>query len=41
MYAVIETGGKQYRVHDGLVFEHELLHGQDVGEAVQFDKVLL
>jgi len=41
MYAVIETGGKQYRVHDGMVFEHELLHGQDVGEAVQFDKVLL
>jgi len=41
MYAVIETGGKQYRVQEGMVFEHELLQGADVGQAVQFDKVLL
>jgi large subunit ribosomal protein L21 len=41
MYAVIETGGKQYRVQDGMILEHELLQGVDVGEAVQFDKVLL
>jgi large subunit ribosomal protein L21 len=41
MYAVIETGGKQYRVHEGMVLEHELLDGVDVGSAVQFDKVLL
>ncbi|MCK5585771.1 50S ribosomal protein L21 [Candidatus Bipolaricaulota bacterium] len=41
MYAVIETGGKQYRVHEGMVLEHELLQGADVGQAVQFDKVLL
>ncbi|MBE0636632.1 50S ribosomal protein L21 [Candidatus Bipolaricaulota bacterium] len=41
MYAVIETGGKQYRVHDGMVFDHELLQGTDVGEVVQFDKVLM
>ena len=41
MYAVIETGGKQYRVQEGMVFEHELLQGTDVGQAVQFDKVLL
>ncbi len=40
MYAVIETGGKQYRVQEGMVFEHELLLGADVGQAVQFDKVL-
>jgi large subunit ribosomal protein L21 len=41
MYAVIETGGKQYRVQEGMVLEHELLQGADVGQAVQFDKVLL
>ena len=41
MYAVIETGGKQYRVHEGMVLKHELLQGADVGQAVQFDKVLL
>jgi large subunit ribosomal protein L21 len=41
MYAVIETGGKQYRVHEGMVLEHELLQGAEVGQAVQFDKVLL
>lgn len=38
---MIETGGKQYRVQDGMILEHELLQGVDVGEAVQFDKVLL
>ena len=41
MYAVIETGGKQYRVHEGMVFDHELLKGAEVGQAVQFDKVLM
>jgi len=41
MYAVIETGGKQYRVETGKLFEHERLDGIAVGESVQFDKVLL
>jgi large subunit ribosomal protein L21 len=41
MYAVIETGGKQYRVEPGMVLKHELLPGVDVGQDVEFDKVLL
>jgi len=41
MYAVIETGGKQYRVEEGTVLKHERLAGAEVGEAVEFDKVLL
>ncbi len=41
MYAVIETGGKQYRVQEGMVLQHELLQDADVGQAVQFDKVLM
>jgi large subunit ribosomal protein L21 len=40
MYAVIETGGKQYRVQVGDFVEIEKLDG-DVGGAVHFDKVLL
>ena len=39
MYAIIETGGKQYRVTPGLTFEVEKLVG-GVGTAVEFDKVL-
>jgi large subunit ribosomal protein L21 len=41
MYAVIETGGKQYRVEEGTVLEHERLDGVEVGETVEFDRVLL
>lgn len=40
MYAVIETGGKQYRVQEGDEFRVEKLGGQ-AGETVVFDKVLL
>jgi large subunit ribosomal protein L21 len=39
MYAVIETGGKQYRVTPGESVEVETLTG-DVGSAVEFDRVL-
>ncbi len=39
MYAVIETGGKQYRVAPGDTIEVETLQGE-VGAAVEFDKVL-
>lgn len=39
MYAVIETGGKQYRVSPGDVVVIERLEG-DSGAAVEFDKVL-
>jgi len=38
MYAIIETGGKQYRVEEGDEIEVELLHTD--GE-VKFDKVLM
>lgn len=40
MYAVIETGGKQYRVAEGDVIKVEKLAGAD-GDAVEFDRVLL
>ena len=39
MYAVIETGGKQYRVTPGQSLEVETLAG-DVGSAIEFNKVL-
>jgi large subunit ribosomal protein L21 len=39
MYAVIETGGKQYRVAPGEAVEVETLVG-DIGAAVEFGKVL-
>jgi large subunit ribosomal protein L21 len=40
MYAVIETGGKQYRVEVGTELEVELLD-VEAGEAMKFDRVLL
>ncbi len=40
MYAVIETGGKQYRVQEGDVITVEKLN-VEAGETVTFDKVLL
>lgn len=39
MYAVIATGGKQYRVSEGDVIRVEKL-GVEVGENVTFDQVL-
>jgi large subunit ribosomal protein L21 len=40
MYAVIKTGGKQYRVETGAQLRVESLPA-DVGAAVSFDEVLL
>lgn len=40
MYAVIETGGKQFRVQEGDVIYVEKLDA-NVGDAVTIDKVLL
>lgn len=40
MYAVIETGGKQYRVQEGDVLFVEKLDANE-GDTVDFDKVLL
>ena len=38
-YAVIETGGKQYRVGEGQLLEVERLEG-DAGAKIQIDRVL-
>ena len=40
-YAVIETGGKQYRVQPGDVIDVERLTDSEPGDTVRFDKVLL
>lgn len=40
MYAVIETGGKQYRVQEGDTIFIEKVAGSE-GESLSFDKVLL
>ena len=40
MYAVIKTGGKQYRVSTGETLKIETVAG-DVGSAVVLDKVLM
>jgi large subunit ribosomal protein L21 len=40
MYAVIKTGGKQYRVASGDVIEVERLAGE-VGDEIAFDQVLM
>jgi large subunit ribosomal protein L21 len=40
MYAVVNTGGKQYKVQAGDVLRVEKLPG-DVGSPVTFDKVLM
>ena len=40
MYAVVRTGGKQYRVSVGDQLRIEKVHGQ-VGEEVTFDDILM
>ena len=40
MYAVIQTGGKQYRVEEGQTLKFEKLPAEE-GTEVQFDRVLL
>ncbi|MBW1895708.1 MAG: 50S ribosomal protein L21 [Deltaproteobacteria bacterium] len=40
MYAVISTGGKQYKVSEGETIRVEKIPG-DVGDSVSFDRVLL
>jgi large subunit ribosomal protein L21 len=41
MYAVIETGGKQYRVQPGDVIDVERLGENEKGKEVEFDRVLM
>lgn len=40
MYAVIATGGKQYRVEQGEILRIEKLNAQE-GDTVDFDQVLM
>jgi large subunit ribosomal protein L21 len=40
MYAVFETGGKQYRAQEGDILKVEKI-GADQGVSVDFDKVLM
>ena len=40
MYAVVATGGKQYKVQEGDILRVEKLEGE-VGATVTFDKVLM
>jgi len=40
MYAVIKTGGKQYRVSEGDLLRVEKIKGE-VGEVLEFDEVLM
>jgi large subunit ribosomal protein L21 len=40
MYAIIETGGKQFRVSEGDVIRTDLIE-TEVGSSVTFDRVIL
>lgn len=40
MYAVIETGGKQYKVEEGLRLEVEKIEAE-VGQEVDLDRILM
>jgi len=40
MYAILETGGKQYKVQEGDVLKVELLDAQ-AGDTVEVEKVLM
>lgn len=40
IYAIVESGGKQYRVTEGQTLDLELLHAPE-GETIELDRVLL
>jgi len=40
MYAIIEVGGKQYKVEEGMELYTEKLNGYEPGAEVVLDKVL-
>ena len=40
MYAIVETGGKQYKLEEGRYTDIELLHAE-VESKVVFDKVVM
>jgi len=40
-FAIVETGGKQYKIAEGDVFSIEKIKDVEAGKSVKFDKVLL
>ena len=40
MYAIIGTGGKQYKIHEGEILRVEKISGE-AGDFISFDKVLM
>ena len=40
MYAIVKTGGKQYKIHEGDIIRVEKIKG-NIANAVSFDQVLL
>ena len=40
MYAIVDSGGKQYKVEEGETFRIEKIQGE-IGAPVSFDKVLM
>jgi large subunit ribosomal protein L21 len=40
MYAIVNTGGKQYKIHPGDVLRIEKIPGE-IGSSISFDKVLM
>jgi large subunit ribosomal protein L21 len=40
MYAIVKTGGKQYKVRQGDILRFEKLNG-DVGSDITFDQILM
>ena len=40
MYAIVDSGGKQYKVQEGEVLRVEKLAGE-VGDSVSFDRILM
>ena len=40
MYAIVDSGGKQYKIHEGEILRVEKIPGE-VGSPVSFDKVLM
>ena len=40
MYAIVATGGKQYKIHEGETLKVEKIPGE-TGDFVSFDKVLM
>lgn len=40
MYAIVKTGGKQYKIHEGDIIRVEKIEGT-IGNPVSFDQVLM